>query len=117
MNRAKERVSFIDVKEVSDPDFLGYELGYIMPSGTVANITYLFKYKTVTVYDNSVAAVDFTTENAEKIERGEKVFWRPLGDDRLFYVSDSGAVYMAETKLLYEDGGIDVIITLIITLI
>lgn len=115
--QAKERVSFIDVKEVSDPDFLGYELGYIMPSGTVANITYLFKYKTVTVYDNSVAAVDFTTENAEKIEHGEKVFWRPLGDDRLFYVSDSGAVYMAETKLLYEDGGIDVIITLIITLI
>lgn len=115
--QAKERVSFIDVKEVSDPDFIGYELGYIMPSGTVANITYLFKYKTVTVYDNSVAAVDFTTENAEKIEHGEKVFWRPLGDDRLFYVSDSGAVYMAETKLLYEDGGIDVIITLIITLI
>ena len=113
--QAKEQVGFIDVKEISDPDFVGYELELIMPSGTVANITYLFKNGSVTVYDNSVSKFNFSPEYAEKFERDGKVFWKISKMDdynHVVYEHDAETTYEAVMNLDVEEI-IDVIITLI----
>lgn len=113
--QAKEQVNFADVKEIFNSDFIGYELGYVMPSGTVGKMTYLFKSGKVTVYDNSVIEVDFSTELNEKYERDGKVFWKTLEDAediRVLYKADTGTVYLAEMDPDIEEA-IDVILSLI----
>lgn len=113
--QAKKQVDFAKVKEISDPDFIGYELGYVMPSGTVGKMTYLFKSGKVTAYNYSVIEVDFSTELNEKFERDGKVFWKTSEDAediRVFYKTDMGTVYLAETDSDVEEA-IDVILSLI----
>lgn len=113
--QAKEQVDFTDVKEITDPDFIGYLVELIMPSGTVANMAYLFKNGSVTVYDNSVSKFNFSPEDAEKFERGGKVFWKiPKTDDNVYvvYEPDAETTYEAVMNSDVEEI-IDVILSLI----
>lgn len=113
--QAREQVSLTDVKEVSDPDFIGYELGQIMTSGKLGSVAYLFKNGKVIVYDNSVSKFNFSPEYAEKFERDGKVFWKISKMDdynHVVYEHDAETTYEAVMNLDVEEI-IDVMITLI----
>lgn len=113
--QAREQVSLTDVKEVSDPDFIGYELGQIMTSGKLGSVAYLFKNGKVIVYDNSNGDFRFATDSAKQYERDGKVFLKMNeigGVVRMVYYPDTETIYLAEMDLDVEEI-IDVMITLI----
>ncbi len=92
---AKEQVKFADVKDIAEPDFVGYELEYIMPSEKVYSLNYVYTDGKVSVRDSS--GFEIATQFYEKIERDDMVFWKGLLTDSpiVVYISESNA-YIAD---------------------
>lgn len=116
---AKEQITFVDVKEISDPDFVGYELDYVMPSKTLISLNYVFKDgKEVSVIDNGsgIGTIEITPEYYEEIKRGDMSFWRDLSTDRntVIYISESNIAYIAALGLDTDiSQAVDMIISLL----
>ncbi len=95
---AKEQVEFADVKEMAEPNFVGYELEYVMPSEKVVALNYVYTDGRVSVIDNSGGEFTISPEWYEKIERDNMVFWKGLHTTGSFidssivtYISGSNA--------------------------
>ncbi len=98
-SEAKEQVRFVDVKEVSGADFVGYELDYVMPSETLFALNYVYTDGSVSVSDNSGdwggKIVISPGQWYEKIERDGMVFWKDLITD------PHAAIYISESDIAY----------------
>ncbi len=96
-SEAKEQVKFVDVKEVSGADFIGYELDYIMPSETLFALNYVYTDGFVLVRDNSgdCGVIKISPEHDEKIERDNMVFWKSKVTD------PHAAIYISESDIAY----------------
>lgn len=99
---AKEQVKFVDVKEVSGADFLGYELEYLMPSEKLIALNYVYTDGYVSVIDNSGdwGKIAISPEWDEKIESDGMVFWKSTVTDppAAIYISESDIAYFGMFK-------------------
>lgn len=99
---AKEQVKFADVKEITETDFVGYELEYAMPSETLVALRYVYTDGEVSVSDNSgdYGVIVISPEHYEKIERDGMVFWKSSVTDppSAVYISESDVAYVGTFK-------------------
>ncbi len=97
-SEAKEQVRFVDVKEVSGADFVGYELEYVMPAERLIALNYVYTDGYVSVGDNSGdwgGKFVISPEWDEKIESDGMVFWKSTVTD------PSAAIYISESDIAY----------------
>ncbi len=96
-SEAKEQVKFVDVKEVSGADFVGYELDYVMPAEKLITLRYVYTDGSVSVSDNSgdCGVFKISPEHDEKIESDGMVFWKSTVTD------PSAAIYISESDIAY----------------
>ncbi len=96
-SEAKEQVRFVDVKEVSGADFVGYELDYVMPAEKLITLRYVYTDGSVSVSDNSgdCGVFKISPEHDEKIESDGMVFWKSTVTD------PSAAIYISESDIAY----------------
>lgn len=94
---AKKQIEFVDVKEISGADFIGYELDYVMPSEWLFAFRYVFVDGEVTVRDNrgDFMVIVISPELYEKIERDNMIFWKSTFDESptVTYISESNVAY------------------------
>ncbi len=97
-SEAKEQVRFVDVKEVSGADFVGYELEYVMPAERLIALKYVYTDGYVSVLDNSGdwgGKYVISPEWDEKIESDGMVFWKSKATD------PPAAIYISESDIAY----------------